>query len=90
LGPLYRDGPLGPPALPGLPMASYAAVGVANINKRSSFMLLKVKLHLSPNFMFMHNARTCINSGLVASLCLTVTTYAELTIKRSRVRLPVG
>ena len=24
LGPLYRYGPLGPPALPGLPMASYA------------------------------------------------------------------
>jgi len=23
-GPLYRDGPLGPPALPGMPMASYA------------------------------------------------------------------
>jgi len=25
LSPLYRDGPLSPPALPGLPMASYAA-----------------------------------------------------------------
>jgi len=24
MGPLYRFGPLGPPALPGLPMASYA------------------------------------------------------------------
>ena len=27
-GPLYRFGPLGPPALPGLPMASYATDSV--------------------------------------------------------------
>jgi len=32
LGPLYRFGPLAPPALPGLPMASYATVNSLGYN----------------------------------------------------------
>ena len=39
LGPLYRDGPLGPPALPGLPMASYATATKSTIRHRNMIFL---------------------------------------------------
>jgi len=35
MGPLYRFGPLGPPALPGLPMASYAIGHAGGTDRRT-------------------------------------------------------
>ena len=35
MGPLYRFGPLGPPALPGLPMASYAIGHAGGTHRRT-------------------------------------------------------
>jgi len=44
LGPLYRFGPLGPPALPGLPMASYATGLVTVLVGRHGIAIGRVRL----------------------------------------------